>query len=55
VAILSYNGRLQFAVTGDYDTAPDIDVLADGIQTALATLVQLAGEGTAERQEAAHG
>jgi WS/DGAT/MGAT family acyltransferase len=55
VAILSYNGRLQFAITGDYDTAPDIDVLADGIQAALATLLQLAGEDSAERKEAAHG
>ena len=31
VAILSYNGRLFFGVTGDATTAPDVGVLADGI------------------------
>jgi hypothetical protein len=42
VAILSYNGQLSFGITGDYDTAPDIGVLADGIDAAVATLVRLA-------------
>ena len=42
VAILSYNGRLGFGVTGDFDTAPDIDVVADGIEAAIATLLDLA-------------
>ena len=27
-AILSYNGRLYFGITGDYETAADVDVLA---------------------------
>jgi diacylglycerol O-acyltransferase len=49
VAILSYNGQLQFAITGDYDTAPDIGVLADGIDTAIATLRRLARDHTAKR------
>jgi diacylglycerol O-acyltransferase / wax synthase len=31
VAIFSYNGGLYFGVTGDYDGAPDIDALTDGI------------------------
>ena len=31
VAIFSYNGGLYFGVTGDYDGAPDIDVLTAGI------------------------
>lgn len=42
VAILSYNGRLGFGVTGDFDTAPDIDVVADGIEAAIVTLLDLA-------------
>jgi diacylglycerol O-acyltransferase / wax synthase len=42
VAILSYNGRLRFGITGDYDTAPDIDVLADGIDAAVKTLLRSA-------------
>jgi diacylglycerol O-acyltransferase / wax synthase len=48
VAILSYNGQLHFGITGDYDTAPDIGVLADGIDAAVATLARLAGGGSAE-------
>jgi hypothetical protein len=42
VAILSYNGRLGFGITGDFDTAPDIDVVADGIDAAIVTLLDLA-------------
>jgi diacylglycerol O-acyltransferase len=34
-AILSYNGQLAFGVTGDFDTANDIGVLADGIVEAV--------------------
>jgi diacylglycerol O-acyltransferase len=55
VAILSYNGRLHFAVTGDYDTAPDIGILAGGIEAALATLLGLAAPRRAKRKQAAHG
>jgi diacylglycerol O-acyltransferase / wax synthase len=47
VAILSYDGKLAFGVTGDYDTAPDIDVLAHGIEDAVRELVKLAGESVA--------
>jgi hypothetical protein len=32
VAILSYNGRIAFGVTGDYDRVPDLDVLIHGIE-----------------------
>jgi diacylglycerol O-acyltransferase len=42
VAILSYNGHLRFGITGDYDTAPDIDVLAEGIDAAVKTLLRSA-------------
>jgi diacylglycerol O-acyltransferase len=47
VAIISYNGELRFGVTGDYDTAPDIGVVADGIEAALAELLRLATTGSA--------
>jgi diacylglycerol O-acyltransferase / wax synthase len=43
VAILSYNGRIAFGVTGDWDAAPDIDVLARGIEAGMATLLERAG------------
>jgi diacylglycerol O-acyltransferase / wax synthase len=39
VAIFSYDGALSFGVSGDYDTAPDIDVLCRGIEHGLAQLV----------------
>ena len=42
VAIFSYNGMINFGVTGDYDTAPDISVLCDGIEDGMAELVKLA-------------
>jgi len=38
VAIVSYDGGLSFGVTGDYETAPDIGVLAAGIEQGLAEL-----------------
>ena len=44
VAIFSYDGGLNFGVTGDYDTAPDLDVLTGGIEDGLAELLELAGE-----------
>ena len=34
-AILSYDGNLAFGVTGDYDSAPDVDVLAQAIATGI--------------------
>ena len=37
-AILSYNGQLSFGVTGDLDTAPDVDVLVDAIPKGFAEL-----------------
>jgi WS/DGAT/MGAT family acyltransferase len=44
VAIFSYDGGLNFGVTGDYDTAPDLDVLTGGIEDGLAELLELARE-----------
>lgn len=31
VAVMSYNGRINFGILGDYDAIPDIQVIADGI------------------------
>ena len=45
VAIFSYDGQVNFGVTGDYDAAPDIDVLCQGIETGMDELVCLAHEG----------
>ncbi|HTY97705.1 MAG TPA: wax ester/triacylglycerol synthase family O-acyltransferase [Solirubrobacteraceae bacterium] len=40
VAIFSYDGRLTFGVTGDYDTAQDIDRLCSGIERGMEELLQ---------------
>jgi diacylglycerol O-acyltransferase len=50
VAIVSYNGGLFFGITGDYDTTPDIDVVAHGISDSMAELVGLAGRGRSTRR-----
>ena len=42
VAVLSYDGRLAFGVTGDWDSVPEVDVLADGIERSMAHLVKVA-------------
>ena len=41
VAIFSYDGMVTFGVTGDYDGAPDIDVLAQGIEQSMSDLLAL--------------
>ncbi len=41
VAIFSYDGGLYFGITGDYDGAPDIDVLSTGIKRGMEELLAL--------------
>ena len=38
IAILSYLDSVSFGVTTDYESVPDLDVLATGIDRALAEL-----------------
>lgn len=38
VAIMSYNGNVNFGLLGDYDALPDIDTIAEGIEDGLAQL-----------------
>jgi diacylglycerol O-acyltransferase / wax synthase len=52
VAIFSYNGMLNFAVTGDYDTAPDIGVLCRGVEDGMSELLKLAGGDEVEASQA---
>ena len=44
VAIFSYDGGLYFGVTGDADSAPDIDVLTGGIERGMAELLALVAQ-----------
>jgi WS/DGAT/MGAT family acyltransferase len=54
VAIFSYNGVLKFGVTGDYDTAPDINVLCRGIEVGMNELVAAAAPGPRPLSTLAH-
>jgi diacylglycerol O-acyltransferase / wax synthase len=47
IAIMSYNGQMNFGLLGDYDALPDIDLLGETIAGELATLVALARESVA--------
>jgi WS/DGAT/MGAT family acyltransferase len=42
VAIMSYDGAMDFGLLGDYDALPDLDVVAEGIEGSLAELLILA-------------
>jgi WS/DGAT/MGAT family acyltransferase len=39
IAIFSYDGNINFGVTGDRESAPDIGVLCDGIERSMAALL----------------
>jgi len=45
VAIMSYDGGMNFGLIGDYDALPDLDTIADGIRESLAELSLAAGIG----------
>jgi hypothetical protein len=44
VAIMSYDGEMNFGLLGDFDALPDLDSIGENIATELATLVQIARE-----------
>jgi hypothetical protein len=52
VAIISYNGRLDFGLLGDYDAMEDIDFVASAIKESLEELVEAAGAAKATRPAA---
>jgi diacylglycerol O-acyltransferase len=43
IAIVSYDGNVVFGINADRDTMPDIEVLAEGIEDSLDTMLALAG------------
>jgi hypothetical protein len=58
VAIMSYNGAIDYGLLGDYDALPDIDVIAHGIDEALAELLAAARSrsgGAGPRKRSATG
>jgi diacylglycerol O-acyltransferase / wax synthase len=40
VAIMSYDGGIDYGLLGDYDALPDIDVIAEGIDASLRELLE---------------
>jgi diacylglycerol O-acyltransferase / wax synthase len=44
IAIMSYNGQMNFGLLGDFDSLPDLDQIRTNIADELATLVALARE-----------
>ena len=42
IAVVSYAGQVTFGLIGDHATAPDLDLLADGIERSLERLRELA-------------
>jgi WS/DGAT/MGAT family acyltransferase len=57
VAIMSYNGGLNFGLLADFDAVPDVDEIARGLEESLDELVQRAKEegGKAKRSRSRSG
>lgn len=50
VSVFTYGDAITVGITGDYDTTADLDVLAGGIEAAMASLVAAAREVGGRRQ-----
>jgi diacylglycerol O-acyltransferase / wax synthase len=53
VAIMSYNGAVNFGLLADYDSMEDVQTIADGIEGSLADLGAAAEEVRREAERAA--
>jgi diacylglycerol O-acyltransferase len=49
IAIMSYNGQLNFGLNADYDALPELEALADELRSAIEELVAAAGAAGTER------
>ena len=55
VAIMSYNGKVNFGLLADFDSMQDLDLVTEGIEASIAELAQAASEtmqGTAAERPA---
>jgi diacylglycerol O-acyltransferase / wax synthase len=50
VAIMSYNGKMDFGLLADYDAVPDLDMIVEGIVESRDELLQAAGRAPAAAQ-----
>ena len=55
VAIMSYNGGIDYGLLADYDALPDVEVIAEGIDAALSDLLEAAARAGAQTPEPAPG
>ncbi|MHB1537266.1 MAG: WS/DGAT/MGAT family O-acyltransferase [Solirubrobacteraceae bacterium] len=46
IAIMSYDGEMNFGLLGDFDALPDMDAFGEHIEAELATLLALASEAS---------
>lgn len=44
VAVMSYNGRINFGILGDYDAVPDIQMIADGLSDSRDDLLEASSQ-----------
>ena len=55
IAIMSYNGQMNFGLLADFDALPDIDLLAESISSELDELLALATQTSGEDHGTANG
>jgi WS/DGAT/MGAT family acyltransferase len=55
IAAMSYNGKLDFSLLGDYEAMPDIDVVGEYVQEALEELLRAAGKPARSRRRSSNG
>jgi WS/DGAT/MGAT family acyltransferase len=55
IAIMSYNGTINFGLVGDFDLMADLDDFADDLQASLAELADAAGVELAEPKRVQRG
>jgi len=46
IAIMSYNGKLDFGLLADYDAMPDLEAMAHHVEDSLGELLEAAGAGS---------
>jgi diacylglycerol O-acyltransferase / wax synthase len=52
IAIMSYNGEINFGLLGDFDLMFDLELVANGIEESIAELVEAADESASAEAEA---
>jgi diacylglycerol O-acyltransferase len=55
IAIMSYNGSINFGLLADYDAIDDVDQIAAGLESAVAELLEAAEQLASEREQRAEG